>query len=809
VKTKLLLVDDTPANLLALESVLEPLGGLELVRANSGPEALRLLGEPDDFAVVLLDVMMPVMDGFEVARRIREQPTENGNRYVPIIFMTAANLDQQLLLRGYQMDAVDFIFKPFVPEILRSKVRALVAVHRLALEKQRAEEQLRKSQEELARRVQERLTMAADASGLGLWRIDGTGSPEDIFWCTDQCRLHMCLPLGKELRLEQFYRTIHEDERPQFIKAIQHCYYTGCRIDVEVRASCTSDSTDGERWVRVLGRAVYNDEGNPSSFDGVTFDLTDRKRAEIELRTAHDAALEASRAKSTFLANMSHELRTPLNAIIGYSEMLLEESRHGAGVHQLDDISKIAESGRHLLALINEILDLSKIEAGKMDLYVRTFDVCTAIEQASNAARPIIERNGNTLTIHCDQSAVGSMIADETKVRQILINLLSNAGKFTKDGEIRLECERYRPEQTDPVAEEPEWLQIRISDTGIGMNSGEMARLFRDFTQVDPSSTRQYGGTGLGLAISRRFARMMGGDISVRSSKGEGTTFTVLLPVRVHGMMHPTGSEHTPIPLIGTSEMDTQVLPAPEDSGKTVLVIDDDATVHELMRRNLEPAGFRLMSAFDGRYGLDLAKQFHPRAITLDISMPGMDGWSVLTELKANPATANIPVIMTSVIEDRALAFALGASDYLIKPLDRHRLIEILRRQRPSLHGKTVLIVEDDPTTRELAGRTVGTLGCKVEYAENGDVALDKLTKLTDTPVLIILDLMMPGLDGFTFLEHIRKNENWRNLPVVVTTAKELTPEDRRRLNGQAELILRKGDYTREDLVREVSKALS
>jgi CheY-like chemotaxis protein len=302
---------------------------------------------------------------------------------------------------------------------------------------------------------------------------------------------------------------------------------------------------------------------------------------------------------------------------------------------------------------------------------------------------------------------------------------------------------------------------------------------------------------------------MMGGDISVRSAKGQGSVFTVRLPARVRGLAHPTDTQQAVAPMLIPADLDTQEFPYDESEAQlTILVIDDDATVHDLMKRSLEPAGYRVMSAFDGRYGLELARQFQPRAITLDISMPGMDGWSVLTELKGNAVTSGIPVIMTSVIEDRGLAFALGASEYLTKPLDRRRLLNVLHGQESRLRGKRVLVIEDDESTRQLAGRIIATLGCEVEYASDGEEALDLIRSGTEPPALILLDLMMPKVDGFGFLEEMRKHERWANIPVVVTTAKELTSEDRSRLRGQVDQVLRKGDYTRDDLVREVATAL-
>jgi len=810
-QTKILLVDDNPANLLSLEVVLEQLGGLEFVKAKSGAEGLRHALEPRaEFAVILLDVMMPGIDGFEVARRIRDHERRGEKAVTPIIFLTAATGTPDLMMQGYSLGAVDFLFKPFEPEILRSKVRVFVELQRQSVARQKAEEQLRHAQEDLARRVEERLSMAAEASGIGLIHFDLVADPNPLFSCNQQCKMHLGLPPDART-LEDFYASIHPEHREELRSKMQAAIPTGERVDMEVRCCPKMAANGSERWLHLIGRSYLNTEGIPNRFDGVTIDLTERKRAEHELRTAHDAALEASRAKSTFLANMSHELRTPLNAIIGYSEMLLDDGDGAETEETVSDLKKIAEAGKHLLALINEILDLSKIEAGRMDLYVRPFDVCALVRQATNTAEPLVRKNGNKLEVICEASETGVIIADDIKVRQILLNLLGNAGKFTREGTVTLKVERIGESLETSASNGPEeWITFSVSDTGIGMDSGQLGRLFKDFSQMDPSTTRRYGGTGLGLAISRRFARMMGGDISVKSEPGHGSTFTLRLPVHVRGLAHPTGGEETPPISLSRPELSSDYSPllASGFMANTVLVIDDDATVHDLMRRHLGKVGFRVVSAFDGRHGVELARQLQPRAITLDVTMPRLDGWAVLSELKSDERTARIPVIMASVIEDRGLAFALGAADYITKPLDKNRLVEVLKRYEFTVEGKSVLVVEDDEATRELVTRTVESMGCEATGAVNGREALSKLEERPNAPQLIILDLMMPEVDGFELLEMLRTREDWRKIPVLVTTARSLTEMDRSRLRGQVERVLQKGDYTRDDLMREIKEAL-
>jgi two-component system, NtrC family, sensor kinase len=489
-------------------------------------------------------------------------------------------------------------------------------------------------------------------------------------------------------------------------------------------------------------------------------------------------ALEgASRHKSEFLANMSHELRTPLNAIIGYSEMLEEDAAELDGGRLVPDLQKINAAGKHLLELINAVLDLSKIEAGRMELYLEDFDVGNLVRDIAAVIRPLAEKNGNRLEVICAPDA-GAMRADLTKLRQAVFNLLSNACKFTERGTVSLAATRE-------VEATGDWLTFTVRDTGIGMTPEQMARLFQEFSQADASTTKRYGGTGLGLALSRRLCRLMGGDVTLESEPGRGSVFTIRLPANVT----PTGHE---------------VSAAAPDEGApagaaTALVIDDDPAMRDLMQRVLGKEGLHVVAAAGGEEGVRLAKELRPVAITLDVMMPGMDGWAVLAALKADPEVADIPVIMLTMLDDRNLGYALGASDYLTKPLDRERLMAILRKYRRDL---PVLLVEDDATLRELARRILEKEGYAIVEAENGRVALDRARETE--PGLVVLDLIMPEMDGFEFLAEFRKREGWRAIPIIVVTGKEISDDDRARLNGGVERILQKATYTRESLLREV-----
>ena len=508
-----------------------------------------------------------------------------------------------------------------------------------------------------------------------------------------------------------------------------------------------------------------------------------------ELVEAKEAADAASTAKSQFLANMSHELRTPLNAIIGYSEMLQEEVADLGQNGLRPDLEKIHGAGKHLLGLINDILDLSKIEAGKMTLYLEEFDVAQMVREVATTVQPLVARNANRIEVTCPAD-IGRMRADLTKVRQTLFNLLSNACKFTEKGVIRLEVRGQKSEINSPLGT----LLFIVSDTGIGITAEQMNRLFEAFAQADASTTRKYGGTGLGLAISRNFCRMMGGDLAVASEPGKGSTFTVTLPAEVK----EEGSVAEPIFTRAAPTAPT-ALRIPHS---TVLVIDDEPIARDLIERALSKEGFRVELAADGKSGLERARKLKPQAITLDVMMPGMDGWAVLTALKADPATAEIPVIMLTVVDEKQIGFALGAADYFTKPIDWGRLNSALQKYRKPTNHQTVLIVEDDEQAREMLRRALTREGWQVLEAGNGRMALERLDGLV--PALILLDLMMPEMDGFEFMQQLRERPDCRRVPVVVITAKDITDDDRRRLNGKVARILRKSNLSMQELVAEV-----
>jgi len=557
----ILIVDDNVHNLLAMEASLERLGE-EMVRASSGHEAIKRVQE-QDFAVILLDVQMPVMDGLETAEEIRKL---KGSNQTPIIFVTAGELTEDLVHRAYAEGAVDFLFKPYAPEIVRSKVQVFVDLFRNSqrlkqnlIELARAEEEVRQLNQALERRVEERtealMTALSNAEASEQrYRQLAESLPNMVWTCEpdgtvtyrnsrfyeytgmpmiqEDGRLWSLLAEAHQLPegSGNWTELVHPDDLPSFKAKWLRSLNTGEPFEVDFRLKRGADNHYCYHMARA--EAIKNPDGTIEKWLGIATEVEEKMQAEATLKAANqvlaearDRAVEASHAKSLFLANMSHELRTPLNAILGYAEMLQEELSD-ANADLKDDANRIISAGRHLLSLIDDVLDMAKIEAGKMKLSLDYVEVFSLVDEVCSSIKGLAKQRNNTLQVTVEDDP-GSVSVDPVKLRQILINLLSNACKFTENGQIDVTCAGFERDGR-------RWFKVDVKDTGIGIPKEELTNLFKEFSQADPSPSRNYGGTGLGLALSQRFAHMMGGMITLVSEPGVGSTFTLSLPATSH-----------------------------------------------------------------------------------------------------------------------------------------------------------------------------------------------------------------------------------------------------------------------------------
>ena len=504
----------------------------------------------------------------------------------------------------------------------------------------------------------------------------------------------------------------------------------------------------------------------------------DRGRLLERLKQANVRLEEANRHKSVFLASMSHELRTPLNAILGFSELLID-SNNGQfpPATRKRFLEQIHSSGKHLLGLINDILDLSKIEAGQMELRLQTIAVAEVVTQVASTIEPLAAQKKIELRIA--EGSAGDITADAGKLKQMLLNLVSNGVKFTPEGGM-VSIEARRLEDT---------VELSVTDTGIGIAGGDQERVFHEFQQVDSGVARTQPGTGLGLTLTRRFARLHGGDVRVSSEPGKGSVFTITLPIVARGQ---DAAIEAPAAFAG----------APDSSRPLVLVVEDDPAAAELLTRQLERAGFGTDVARTGTDAIEKAMSRKPAAITLDILLPDLDGWEVLTRLKREAATSDIPVVVVSVVDNPELGIALGALDYFVKPVPAKELISRLSRfkfGRKSGQKPRILVVDDEAANRDWLKRILEPAGFAVILARGGREAID-LTR-SRKPDLVMLDLMMPEVTGFDVVEALRADAATKSTPIMVLTAKHLTESDIRQLNGHVSTILKRGSTGASDLL--------
>jgi len=546
-------------------------------------------------------------------------------------------------------------------------------------------------------------------------------------------------------------------------------------------------------------------------------EVLERQRAEVQLKLHHehledlvekrttdlavarDAAVQASKAKSQFLANMSHELRTPLNAIIGYSEILLECQAVTAEEDTTADVNKILASGKHLLTLINDILDISKIEAGKVNLELYDFSVAELLEDIAVTTKPLVEKNNNCLVLEYPKS-IGYIYADPTKLTQVLLNLISNAAKFTEKGRITLTAEKPSDE----------YILFKVKDTGIGLKQEEIDKLFRPFSQADNSTTRKYGGTGLGLAISRHYCQIMGGDLTAIGQPDKGSEFSLVLPVNVEesSSLHSPSINNESMTIDAkTSRMNGGKIPERRCYISKVLVVDADPVVCDSLRKLLLETGYHTEVAHGAEQAIDKVYTYMPDVVILDMQLSGGDGWTVLTKIKQDPALQNISVIVVSIMEDKNIGYALGAIDYLPKPIDTRRLTDLVNKNLRGNSRAPILLIESDENIRQSIRNALEKYNGQIIEAGSVSQAMAILKK--QTPSLIIHALIMQEMDGIEFLSMLRANEQWRSIPHITISTEELSDIDHQRLQQSVNNIMEQSDKNCLQTIEEIVAALN
>jgi PAS domain S-box-containing protein len=634
-------------------------------------------------------------------------------------------------------------------------------------------------------------TVVGTTSSL-IWTTDIDGSNTEM---TNWCALTGQKP--EEIAGEGWLQAIHPDDRERFAAHWRQVLRDKVYAEEEVRIR-RAKGTYGDYLCRSI--PIFDPKDAVVEWVRICADITERRREE-ELRRQKEAAEAANRAKSDFLTKMSHELRTPLNAIIGMSKMLRTRRFGTVNEKQLDYLTDISQAGQHLLSLINDILDLSKVETGRMELKTEPLPINETIEQVVSTVRNLAESKSLRLqTEPCEPNGV--ITADLARFKQVLYNLLSNAVKFTPaGGSVRVRCswvDKARPDATTVPRELAQAVRVQVEDTGIGIGPEDQLKLGTEFFQVPSSPHKTQEGTGLGLALSRRLMNMMGGRLWFTSTVGKGSTFSFAVPTvpARPGFSSPTASGEGP-------------LVAVQDHRPLVLLIDDHVPTNKLLSDWLQEAGLQTASAYDGATGLEMAQRLRPRLILLDMRMPGMSGLDVLHQLKHDAATARIPVIVISVMEGREHFQELDVVDWFIKPLDKEQMIQRLQGTLPSLFTpeqpeQTVLVVEDDPRVREWMRDTLLGEGLQVREAGSAAEALDLMT--VEKPDLVLVDLLMPGTNGFQLVQTVRTNPDWQQIPIMIVTAKDISAVDRARLGGYLQAIFRKDHFTREKLLDRVQQ---
>jgi PAS domain S-box-containing protein len=641
------------------------------------------------------------------------------------------------------------------------------ALEREVSERKGAEDALRESEE----KYRHIINAAADA----IISIDEAGLVCEFNRAAEQIFGFSAVEiLGKPLTA-----IIPERLRQQHIAGLQRYLATGQRhLPRWHNIELPGLTKDGQEFPLEVSFSLL-EAGEKKFLTGVLRDITERKRTEAELQRTKEAAEAATQAKSEFLANMSHELRTPMNAIIGFTRLVMRRSKDILPPREHENLGKILISAEQLLTLINDILDLSKIESGRMEVHPVTLQLEALVDTCLRTVEPMIKSEHLRL-VKAIEADLPPLITDQDRLKQILVNLLSNAVKFTAEGSVTVTARS----QDGVVA-------LAVADTGIGIPADKLELIFEEFRQVDSSIARTYGGTGLGLPISRRLARLLGADLTVQSTVGVGSTFTVTIPL---------GTDPAPPALCSTRLPTCEKLANPLDTDKVVLAIDDDPDVIYLLHENLAEAGYRVVGALSGREGLQKARELRPLAITLDILMPHQDGWQVLYELKAEPVTRAIPVIVLSIVDNKALGYRLGACDYLIKPFDRETILTALAHVPPQ--QGCLLVVDDDPQVVDLVCQLLEGEPYEIMAAADGQEALEVIGRRR--PEAILLDLLMPRMDGFALIEQLQQDPQSRQIPVIVLTAKTLAAAEQALLEQSVRTVMQKRGLDRKTLIQEL-----
>jgi PAS domain S-box-containing protein len=618
----------------------------------------------------------------------------------------------------------------------------------------------------------EHLDLALQSAGVGTWSWDLVTNR--LLW-DDFARLLFGLPSKTPAdRYEDFLSLVHPDDRQRVTRETTASLENGVPYDTEYRVVWPNGN---ERALVSRGKVYRDAAGKPQRMNGVCLDITERRLA-ADQRQAREAAEAANRAKSNFLASMSHELRTPLNAIIGFSELLENHTFGDLNERQQRYVTNVLTSGRHLLQLINDILDLSKVEAGHMELALSEFDVRTALAEVRTIVGTLAMKKHLGLDVEVGDS-ITKLTADQSKFKQVLYNLLSNAIKFTPDGgSIRV---TVRPADVG-ISEAGGGIEIAVSDTGIGLKPEDRERIFDTFEQVDSAYAREQQGTGLGLALSRRFVELHGGRIWVESEVGKGSTFRFVLPLAARAVT------------AGAAADKVGAMSAAQENGPLVLIVEDDKLAAELLAQDLAQAGYRVAHAATGEQAVALAHELRPDAITLDVLLPDQDGLKVLAQLKAAPETRAIPVVIVSLTEGRELGFSLGAVDWLVKPANPINFLAAVRKAiagTDSGEAQTVLVIDDEFPTVELLTDMLRTQGLRVLAAHDGRQGI--VLARAQRPNLIVLDLIMPGLTGFDVVQELREYPETREIPILIFTVKDLSAEERDRLRGSVQAVVTKG----------------